>query len=160
MKRILQLTLITTILALVSSGHAADSIRIKLADGKFKVAEGTPPELVTYDENEGRAAFYTAGTGEWTFELADDGAFTIRVSASCDPAQSKFGKFKLTIDGKEVGKEVELTGESSKDYELEAKLGPGEHKLAITSTLDLYKEGEYDMNLYIHGITLVAAPKK
>jgi hypothetical protein len=136
---------------------AAEEVRLKLSEGKFKVGEGTPSELVTYDENEGKVAFYAPGTGEWKFKLADDGAFNIVVRASCDAAQDVNAKFKLTIDGKAIGEEVTLSRESEHECKLEAKLGPGEHTLAITFTNDAWKDGEYDRNLYIHSVTLKPA---
>jgi len=30
----------------------------------------------------------------------------------------------------------------------------GDHKLSIEFTNDVFKDGEYDRNLYVHGVTL------
>jgi len=79
---------------------------------------------------------------------------TIVVAASCDPALGTNAWFKLAIDGKNVGEEVKLTSAGEKEYTLESALTPGEHKLSITFTNDVYKENEYDRNLFVHAVTL------
>lgn len=139
---------------LAASAQAADDVKLKLADAKFKLGQGTSSDLVGHNDGEGKIFYYAPGTAEWTFKLPDDGKFDILVSASCDPAQNVNANFKLAIDGKDVGEEVKLTTEGEKEYKLETKLAPGEHKLSITFTNDVYKEGEYDRNLYIHSVTL------
>jgi len=133
---------------------AADALKLKLADCKFKTTGTTASDLTGYNEGDEKLFFYAPGTGEWTFKLAEDGEYTILVKASCDPAQGMNAKFKLTMDGQAVGEEVTLTSEAEKEYKLTAQLKAGERKLAITFTNDLYKEGEYDRNLYIHGVEL------
>ncbi len=156
MKRTLFTYLTPALVSLAVTAQAADDIKLKLADAKFKLGEGTPAELVGHNDGESKIFYYAPGTAEWTFKQADDGKFTIHISASCDPAQNVNANFKLAIDGKDVGEEVKLTSESEKEYKLETKLAPGEHKLTITFTNDAYKEGEYDRNLYIHSVTLKA----
>jgi hypothetical protein len=136
MKRSLFSTL-TAFCLLAATAQAADDVKLKLADAKFKLGEGTPSDLVGHNDGEGKIFYYAPG-----------------VSASCDPAQNVNANFKLAIDGKDVGEEVKLTSEGEKEYKLETKLAPGEHKLTITFTNDVYKEGEYDRNLYIHSVTL------
>ena len=138
--------------------QAADDIKLKLADARFKAGTNTTTELVGLNEGDGKIFYYAPGTAEWTFKTSDDGTFTIQISASCDPAQKVNAWFKLTIDGKAVGDEVKLTSEGEKEYKLETTLTAGEHKLAITFTNDIYKDGEYDRNLYIHAVALT--PKK
>lgn len=159
MKRFLLLALLSVIgLGFTTCGQAADDIKLKLADAKFKAGTNTSTELVGHNDGEGKIFYYAPGTAEWTFKVSADGSFTIQISASCDPAQKVNAWFKLTIDGKDVGEEVKLTSEGEKEYKLETKLTTGEHKLAITFTNDIYKDGEYDRNLYIHAVTLT--PKK
>ena len=159
MKRCLFLALLTSAcLGFTARLQAADDIKLKLADAKFKAGTNTPSELIGHNETEGKIFYYVPGTAEWTFKLSDEGRFTILVNASCDPALKVNAWFKLAIDGKDVGEEVKLTSEGEKEYKLEARLAAGEHKLAITFTNDVYKEGEYDRNLYIHAVTL--SPKK
>jgi hypothetical protein len=62
-------------------------------------------------------------------------------------------KFKLAVDGKPVGKETETEGEP-KAYKFSTPLKAGERRLAIEFTNDVYKEGEYDRNLYVHAVVL------
>ena len=76
------------------------------------------------------------------------------IKASCDPAQNERAKFKVTLDGQEVGKETLLTADEEKEYKLPIKVKAGEHKLTIEYTNDVYKENEYDRNFYLHGVTL------
>ena len=159
MKRFLLLAVLATVcLSFTARIQAADDIKLKLADAKFKAGTNTSTELVGHNEGDGKIFYYAPGTAEWTFKASADGTFTIQISASCDPAQKVNAWFKLTIDGKDVGEEVKLTSEGEKEYKLETKLTAGEHKLAIAFTNDVYKEGEYDRNLYIHAVALT--PKK
>ena len=46
------------------------------------------------------------------------------------------------------------TAEDKKEYKFDAKLTKGETTLSITYTNDVYKEGEYDRNLYLHAVSL------
>jgi len=159
MKRCLLLLLLTAVgLGFTTRVQAADDIKLKLNEAKFKAGTGTTSELFGHNEADGKIFFYAPGTAEWTFKLSDEGRFVIQITASCDAAQKENAHFKLTIDGKDVDEEVKLTSEGEKEYKLETKLAVGEHKLAITFTNDVYKEGEYDRNLYIHAVTLT--PKK
>jgi hypothetical protein len=57
------------------------------------------------------------------------------------------------VDGKQTGKETE-TGEEPKEYKFPTPLKAGEHKLTIEFTNDIFKEGEYDRNLYVHAVSL------
>ena len=160
MKRFLLLAVLSVIgLGFTAGVQAADDIKLKLAEAKFKAGANTTTELVGHNnEGDGKIFYYAPGTAEWTFKTSAEGPFIILITASCDPAQKVNAWFKLTIDGKDVGEEVKLTSEGEKEYKLEARLAAGEHKLAITFTNDVYKEGEYDRNLYIHAVTLT--PKK
>ena len=158
MKRPIFACLASICLLAASSTQGADDLKLKLADAKFKLGTGTPVELVGLNDGEGKIFYYAPGAAEWTFKLSDDGPFIIHVTASCDAALKTNANFKVSIDGKDVGEEVKLTTAGENEYKLEAKLTPGEHKLAINYTNDIYKENEYDRNLYIHAVTL--KPKK
>jgi hypothetical protein len=136
------------------AASAAEDLKLKLADCKVKSGEGVAADLVGYNEGEEKIFFYGPGTGEWKVKIAEDGEYTILIKASCDPAQGMNAKFKVAVDGKDAGEEVKLTAESEKEYKVTAKLKAGEIKLGITFTNDVYKEGEYDRNLYLHGVTL------
>jgi hypothetical protein len=138
-----------------------------LKDFKFKpTKEITNPEaMFGYNENEGKLFFYTNGPAEAAFKAPADGEFEIVVSASGDSVKNSGDakidgppKFKVTIDDKAVGDETALTEDSVKDYKLPVTLKAGEHKLVIAFTNDVYKEGAYDRNLYVHGVKI--APKK
>ena len=59
-------------------------------------------------------------------------------------------------DGKLCGKEAESSDEP-KEYKFPATLKAGERKLAIEFTNDVFKEGEYDRNLYVHEVKLTKA---
>ena len=126
------------------------TIAVDLKSFKFK--EGDP--LFGYNEDESKLFFYTNGTGTAAVKVADDGEYEIVVKASCDSAQNERAKFKLAIDGELVGKETLLTSDDSKEYKFTTKLKKGDVKLSIEYTNDVFKEGEYDRNLYVHGVTL------
>ena len=131
-----------------------DSIKPDLKQAKFKAAEGVPAELFGYNEGEGKLFFYTNGKAELTVKLPGDGEYEIVVKASGDPAQNERAKFKLELAGEAVGKETTLTADDPKDYKFTAKGKAGEQKLTIEFTNDVYKEGEYDRNLYVHAVKL------
>ena len=63
-------------------------------------------------------------------------------------------KFKLSLDGKLVGKETLLTADGEKEYKFTTAVKAGERKVGIEFTNDVYKEGEYDRNLYVHAVVL------
>ncbi|MEW6305146.1 MAG: carbohydrate-binding domain-containing protein [Verrucomicrobiota bacterium] len=153
MKRFYTLLFATALTAAVNV-TAADDIKLKLADSKVTPGQGVSSDLAGYNDGEEKIFFYAPGTAEWTFKVADDGEYTLLIKASCDPAQGMNAKFKVTLDGKAVGEEVTLTSEGEKEYKVVAKLKKGENKLGITFTNDVYKEGEYDRNLYLHGVTV------
>lgn len=113
------------------------------------------PELVNYNEGEEKLFFYTNGTAEMEVKVPADGEYNVIVRASCDKAEDNLAKFKLSVDGKEIGKETTLTTDDAKDYTISlGKLKSGERKLVIEFTNDMHKEGEYDLNLYVHAVTL------
>jgi hypothetical protein len=132
---------------------AAKAIAVELKDFKFKVKEDMAT-LFGHNEDEGKLFFYTNGAAEATVKVAADGDYEVVIKASCQPAQNERAKFKLSIDGKAVGKETLLTDDDEKEYKLSAKLKAGKRKLAIEFTNDAYKENEYDRNLYVHAVTL------
>lgn len=111
-----------------------------------------PAELFGYDEGESRAFFYTNGLGEVTFRIPADGEYEIVVTASCQAAKGENAKFKLRIDGAQVGPETQLKCEDAKDYAFKAPLKAGDRKIGTEFTNDMYKEGEYDLNFYLHGL--------
>ena len=130
-----------------------DAIQVELKTFKFKVADDLAA-LFGHNEGEGKLFFYTGGEAETTVKLPTDGEYEVVVKASCDPALNERAKFKVTLGGEAVGKETLLTDDLAKEYKLTAKAKAGEHKLLVQYTNDVYKEGEYDRNFYLHGVTI------
>jgi hypothetical protein len=137
----------------LTAGDKKDPITVELKDFKFKVKDDLA-SLFGHNEGEGKLFFYTNGPAEATVKLPADGEYEITVKASCDAAQNERAKFKLSLGGEPVGKETLLTADEPKDYKLTAKAKAGEAKLVIEFTNDVYKENEFDRNLYVHGVTL------
>ena len=142
----------------LTAGFDGGPVTIELKSFKFKV----PAEQMTlfgHNEDEGKLFYYSNGTAESSFKVDKDGDYEIVIKASCDPALNEKAKFKLMVDGKEVGKETLLTADDAKDYPLATALKAGEHKIAVEYTNDIYKENEYDRNFYLHGVTVKPAKK-
>lgn len=134
-------------------GGQGESITVDLKTFQFKVREAIV-SLFGYDEGESRLFYYTNGAGEALVKIPTDGPYEIVISASCQPAQNERAKFKVALDGAAVGQETLLTADEAKEYKLTADVKAGERKLVIEFTNDVYKENEYDRNLYIHAVTL------
>jgi hypothetical protein len=128
-------------------------IKVDLKAFKFKVPE-KQADLFGYNEGEEKLFFYTNGLAETPVKVPADGEYAIVIKASGDPALGERAKFKLAVDGKLVGKETELTADEVKEYRFTIELKSGERKVSIEFTNDVYKENEYDRNLYVHGVTL------
>lgn len=130
-----------------------EAIKVDLKTFKFKVPK-EQEELFGYDEGESKLFFYASGPGEVTVKLPADGDYEIAIKASCQSALNERAKFKVTLDGQPVGKETLLTDDDEKEYKLTAAGKAGERKLVIEFTNDAYKEGEYDRNFFVHGVTV------
>jgi Ca-dependent carbohydrate-binding module xylan-binding len=137
----------------LTAGPDGEPITVELKDFEFKVREELA-SLFSYNEGEGKLCFYTNGQAQATVKIPADAEYEITVKASCDSAQNERAKFKLSIDGQLVDKETLLTDDGEKDYKFTVKLKAGERKLVIEFTNDVYKENEFDRNLYVHGVTL------
>ena len=138
--------------ALSTADDAAKPLTMDLKSFSFKVPEGQA-SLFGYNADDEKLFFYTNGKAEATLKVPDDGDYEIVVRASGDIALKEGAKFKLAVDGKQAGKETETT-DDAKPYKFSAPLKAGEHKLSIEFTNDVFKEGEYDRNLYIHAVKL------
>jgi|GEM_PF-1117409 len=112
-------------------------------------------ELFGYDDGESRAFFYTNGAGELTVKVPADGEYEVVVTASCTAAKGENAKFKLKVDGAQVGAETQLKSEDAKDYSFTTAIKAGDRKIATEFTNDLYKEGEYDLNFFLNGLKLI-----
>jgi hypothetical protein len=124
---------------------------------KFK-ALSENGELFGYNDGDGKLFYYTAGTIELPAKVPADGEYEIVVKASCDEAQGQKAKWTFAVDGEKVGGERACTAVEEKDYAFKASLKAGDRKIGIAFLNDLFKEGEYDLNFYIHGVTLKPAP--
>lgn len=112
-------------------------------------------DLFGYDDSNSRLFFYSGGTITTTVKLAGDGDYEMVVTVACDEANGEKAKFSVAIDGNPVGSEVATTSTDAKDYVVKVgNLTAGEHKIGIAFLNDVYKENEYDLNMYVHGITL------
>lgn len=122
---------------------------------KFEAEAGLKErEHFGYDENESRAFYYSNGNAAVKIPVKAEGEYEIVITASCTQAMNEFAKFKLQVDGAPAG-EVTLTSEDPRDYKVTARLGAGERKIGIEFTNDIYKQDEYDRNLYVNGVKLV-----
>ena len=140
---------------------AAKLITVELKSFKFEPKDpGVPGDLLGYQDDQGRLFFYINGTAEATVKLPAEGDYTIVVNAACDSALNEKAKFKLSIDGKLIDKETTLTSDDPKDYSFTATLKAGERRLKIEFTNDVYKENEYDRNLYVHEVKIRPPAKK
>jgi hypothetical protein len=133
--------------------EAAKPLTVELKSFSFKAPKGKE-DLLKYDEGEEKLSFYINGTGEAKVDVPGDGDYEIVIKASCDKALNEGAKFKVTVDGKPCGKETETSDGEPKAYTFATSLKAGEHKLAIEFTNDVYKEGEYDRNLFVHAVAL------
>jgi hypothetical protein len=113
------------------------------------------PANFGYDENLGRLFLLSNGAITLPLKLAGDGDYSIVISADCDEAQGQKAKFSVTFDDQVLAAEVSCTTVAVNEYVVKAPgLKSGDHKLAIAFLNDAYKENEYDLNLYIHGVSL------
>ena len=135
-----------------------DAVTIELKAFNFKVPEAQKG-LFGLNEDEGKLFYYSNGVAEAPFKVAKDGDYEIVLKASGDPAQNERAKFKVMVDGKEIGKETTLTADDAKEYTLTGALKAGEHKLSVEYTNDVYKENEFDRNFYLHAATVKPAKK-
>jgi hypothetical protein len=139
--------------ALTIAAEPTKPITLDLKSFSFNAPKGKE-DLLKYDEGEDKLCFYINGIGEAKVEAPKDGDYEIIIKASCDKALQEGAKFKLTVDGKPCGKETETSDGDPKEYTFVTSLKAGDHKLAIEFTNDVYKEGEYDRNLYVHSMSL------
>ena len=123
---------------------------------KFKgPAEGA--ELFGFDDGAGRIFMYTAGAVEIPVKIAADGAYDIVVNVSCDEAMGQKAKFTVAVDGQKIGGEITCSAAEDKPYSVKAELKAGDRKIAVAFLNDLYKENEYDLNMYVNGLVLKPA---
>ncbi len=133
---------------------AAEPITLELKNFKLKAAFETTEDLVGYDEGESRLFFYTNGTGTCEVKVPEDGEYTIAIDMGCTKAEKDFAQIKLSVGDTVVKDKFDLTAEEQKEYTFTVKLKKGDTKLAIAFLNDKFKEGEYDLNLFVYKVTL------
>ncbi len=134
---------------------AVDKSPIKADVSKIKFKTEAGAELFGWDDGESKAFFYANGLGQVDVKIPADGDYEIVITASCNAAKGENAKFKLSVDGAQVGAETQLKSEDAKDYSFTTALKAGDRKIGTEFTNDIYKEGEYDMNFYLHGVKVV-----
>ncbi len=140
--------------AAVKPSAPVDRTPIKADLSKIKFNSDSS-ELFGWNEGDSKAFFLTNGLGEVVLSVPADGEYEIVVTASCDAAKGIHAKFKLRVDGAQVGDETQLKAEEAKDYTFTTALKAGDRKIGPEFTNDMYKEGEYDLNFYLHGLKIV-----
>jgi hypothetical protein len=143
--------LVSIPLCAVADDETNKPIVLELKDFKLPTEKA---DLFNYSEGEQKLSLYTNGKVESKFKVPAAGDYEIVIRATGDAAMNEGAKFRLAIDDKAVGKETEVTADESKEYKFTSTLKPGEHTLAIEFTNDVYKEGEYDRNLYLRAASL------
>jgi hypothetical protein len=138
--------------ALAAADEAPKPFTVELKSFTFNAPKGKE-DLLKFEESDGKLSFFINGTGEAKVEVPKGGDYEIIIKASGDVALKEGAKFKVAVDGKQCGKETETSGDS-KEYTFATTLKEGEHKISIEFTNDVYKEGEYDRNLYVHAVAL------
>lgn len=112
-------------------------------------------DLFGFDENEGRIFLYSSGAIILPLKVSTNGDYEIVIKSACDEADGQKAKFTVALNGQAVGDEITCTVVEAKEYVVKAPgLKAGDHKITITFLNDLYKENEYDLNFYVHGVTL------
>jgi opacity protein-like surface antigen len=154
MTRFKMLAICVCAFALGSAAVAADAVKVTLKDFKWKAAFEGGTDLGGYDENEARFFFYTNGTATGDVAIPEDGEYTITVEASCSEAQKELAKFKVSVGETVVTKEHACTEENKKKYTFTAKLKKGKQPLVVAFLNDKFKEGEYDLNLFVYAVTV------
>lgn len=148
--------LLTAVAVVIGFGVAvaADAIKLELKDFKLKVAGESSSDLVGHDEGENRIFFYTNGTGTCDVKIPDDGEYTLKLDLGCTKAEKDFAQVKIALGDTVVKEKFDLTTEDQKEYSFTVKLKKGDTKLSISFLNDKFKEGEYDLNLFLYKATL------
>lgn len=131
---------------------ADDAIKLEVKNAVFEPKDSS--DLIGYNDGEEKAFYYIAGAATVKGKVSADAEYTLTLSASCNAAQNENAKITITVNDKEIAKDFLLKTEDQKDYEFTVKLKAGEVKVKVAYTNDIYKEGEYDRNFYLHGVSL------
>ena len=130
----------------------AEPIKVELKDFKVLTVDGKEaPDALGYSMDDNKLFYYTRGIGTATVKFPDDGDYTLVLEASCDKAKDELAKIKIKLGDKVVKEDFALTTDGAKEYKFEVTVKKGELKLSVEFLNDTYKEGEYDLNFYLHG---------
>ena len=151
---------LAALLLLVGGVVAADALDAPLKDFKLADYDGKVSDLVTYEESEGRIAFSTNGVAKGTVKAEEAGEYTLTLDASCVEANKTLAKIKIQVNGKSVKDEFALTQADKKAYKFDVKLVKGDNTVHVEFLNDTYKENEYDLNFYLHGVKFEKAKAK
>lgn len=135
---------------LATAAVAAVPIKLALADFKFTPDFKGGDDLLKLDDD--KLCFFANGTATAKLTVPADGEYTVVVEASGTTAEKVNPKFTLKVGDKAVKEEFELTAVDAKEYKFPVKLTKGETTLSIRFTNDVYKENEYDRNLWVHAV--------
>jgi hypothetical protein len=133
-----------------AAARSADPIKIDLADFKLTTPIKGADDLVKYDND--TISFYVNGAATAKLKVPADGDYVIVIEASCTAALKENAKLTLKVGDTAIKEKFELTTEDKKEYKFDAKLTKGETTLSIAFTNDVYKENEYDRNLFVHAV--------
>ena len=143
---------LAVLLLLVGGVVAADALVAPLKTFKLADADGKESESVSYVEADDTIAFFVNGTAKATVKAEEAGDYTLTLDASCVEADKTLAKIKIQVNGKSVKDEFALTQADKKSYTFDVKLVKGDNKVHIEFLNDTYKENEYDLNFYVHGV--------
>lgn len=141
---------VAIVLTLAAVARSAEPIKIDLADFKLTTPIKGADDLVKYEND--TISFYVNGTATAKLAVPADGDYVIVIEASCSAALKENAKLTLKAGDKAIKENFELNTEDKKEYKFDAKLSKGETTLSIAFTNDVYKENEYDRNLFVHGV--------
>ena len=158
MFRRLFLTAVAVVVAGVGFAVAADAISVELKDFKLKSDYANNDDGVTLNDADGKINFYSNGTAVATVNVTEGGEYDILIEASCDAAEKKNAAMTVKVGDEVLKEKLELTTVDAKVYTFTTKLKKGEIKLSIAFTNDVYKENEFDRNMYVHKVKV--EPKK
>jgi hypothetical protein len=136
---------------LLAAGFAPAADEVKLSDFKVK-NKGGGDENVGYNEGESKLFFYVEGTATAEVEVKADGVYAFSIELSGDKGEKDLPKVRVALAGKDAEKEMVLKQAEAKVYTFKGELKKGKNKIEIEFLNDSFKEGEYDCNLYIHGV--------
>lgn len=148
------MSLFVVLIALTAMSANLEEIKLPLKDATCKAAFEGGDDLVGYNDGEEKLFFYTNGFAEFKARLPSEGQYTLTLNASCQAAEKEHARIDIEVDGKSISKNFSLTTEDAKDYTFTIKGKEGDCKIKVIFTNDKYKEGEYDLNFYIHGASL------